>query len=156
MATDINPLNDLKDIYLPQPVSLWPLASGWYIVIILLLVAAILLSMFGVKKYRKISKRKKIIQLFNSLENNYLSHQGSEVLSKISVLLKQVAITQFPNKNPQHLHGEKWLLFLDETGKTNKFSNGAGGLLIDSYKPQVNDNLSDLFPVIRLWLRRVL
>ena len=40
MATDMhaaNPLSALKDIHLPEGVSLWPLAPGWYVIIILLL-----------------------------------------------------------------------------------------------------------------------
>jgi len=159
MATDMhaaNPLSGLKDIHLPEGVSLWPLAPGWYVIIILLLALLVFFGIIGFKKYRQIKKRQTIIQLFTTLENNYLSNQNNEALSEVSILLKKIAIMQFPHKNPERLYGEKWLLFLDETRKTKTFNSGAGRLLINSYKAQGNQDLSGLFPVLHEWLRRVL
>ena len=159
MATDMhaaNPLSALKDIHLPEGVSLWPLAPGWYVIIILLLALFIFFGITGVKKYRQIKKRQAIIRLFTALENNYLSNQNNEVLSEISILLKKIAIMKFPHKNPERFYGEKWLLFLDETGKTKQFTSGIGRLLMNSYKPKGNEDLSGLFPVLHEWLRRVL
>ena len=36
-AINANPLDQLRDIHLPEPISWWPLAPGWWLLIIIAL-----------------------------------------------------------------------------------------------------------------------
>ena len=54
-----NSLADLKDIHLPAPVSIFPLAPGWYIVLAVMLVIIILLILWQLRRASKQYKLKR-------------------------------------------------------------------------------------------------
>ena len=45
-----DPLSQLADIHLPDPVSIWPLAPGWWLVIVLILAGLCWLSIQYIRK----------------------------------------------------------------------------------------------------------
>lgn len=49
-------MNELKDIHLPDPVSWWPPAPGWW----LLAVIVALLTFYAVKQLKKVTSRRKL------------------------------------------------------------------------------------------------
>ncbi|MEN9945912.1 MAG: hypothetical protein RLZZ293_298 [Pseudomonadota bacterium] len=152
-----NPLADLKDIQLPQPVSIFPLAYGWY-GIITILILAILIG--GYYYYRLVKHRQyqnNLLSLVTQIEQQLVANpQDTTILSKISILLKQIARSKFANETPQNLYGQAWLEFLDRTGKTQEFTLGVGKILLDVYqnKPLVANE--EFFLLIRKWIRSVI
>lgn len=154
-----NSLADLKDIHLPAPVSIFPLAPGWYIVLAVLLVIIILFILWQMRRASKQYKLKQVLALLAQIEAKAESsdvEQREEVLPEISILLKRVAREKFSELHPQNLFGEKWLQFLDRSGKTTEFTSGAGRILLDVYKRQSLENPQELFGVIKNWLRTVI
>lgn len=47
-----DPLAQLRDIHLPEPIGWWPLAIGWYILIALALFLASIIAHWLYKKHR--------------------------------------------------------------------------------------------------------
>lgn len=151
---DNNPLADLKNIHLPQNVSIFPLTVGWYLVISLILLAIIFLLYWQFILKKRLRQKKHIYHLLSELEATASANET--ILSDVSILLKRVAIMRFPELHPQSLFGEKWLAFLDKTGKTSAFGRGPGRVLLNIYKNEQLKNHAEFFVIIKQWLRNVL
>ena len=154
-----NSLADLKDIHLPAPVSVFPLAPGWYIVLAIMLVIVVLLILWQLRRASKQYKLKQVLILLAQIEAKAQAsepEEREEVLPEISILLKRVAREKFSELHPQNLFGEKWLQFLDRSGKTTEFTTGTGRILLDVYKRQSLENPQELLGVVKNWLRTVM
>lgn len=147
-----NSLEQLKDLHLPAEVSVFPLATGWYCLIIFLF--AIFAGGLFIFWKRRNNKRQQqnIYKMLGAIE----SANSSEALTETSILIKRVAIMKFPEQKPQMLFGEQLLLFLDETGKTTEFTTGDGRNLLMIYQKQSIQNPEKFFALIRKWLEAVL
>ncbi len=157
---ETNGLDNLKDIHLPSKISIFPLAIGWYILIILLLLILGLVIYWQIHCFKRRQKIKNILNLLNRIEkqsNLQISQNKSEeVITEVSILLKRVAIDKFKLQNPHSLFGEEWLIFLDNTGKTKAFTQGEGQHLRNIYQKCRLTNPELFFSVIRDWLKVVL
>lgn len=153
---DTNALNGLKTVHLPTAVSVFPLAPGWYIVLAIILFAIIFAILWLRHKQMRQQARGEVYILFDELEANHQLNANPELLSELTILMKRVAMMRYPEASAHTLYGKDWLHFLDKTGKTNTFSQGAGRVLLNVYQPQQVDDTHELFMVIRQWLRTVL
>lgn len=151
-----NPLAQLKDVHLPAPVSAFPLAYGWYALISLILIMTLAFSWWLFKQRQKVHQIAKIKQLFEEIELKANQTSPAETIAATSILLKRVARLRFPQHQPQLLFGAKWLQFLDETGKTDAFSQGPAKCLADIYKPSSQANQEQFFVIVKRWLEVVL
>lgn len=102
-----DPLAQLATISTGEPVSIWPLAPGYWLIIGL--VTVILLSgLYSLRRYRqkRALKRQGLRQLaiINCSTERCLQHYNA--------LLKSLCIAYFPNCNLAHLHSDDWLAFL--------------------------------------------
>jgi hypothetical protein len=147
-----DPLQQLKDIHLPNPVSIFPLAMVWYVAMLLFAILTIALLIWTIHKYRKGRQIKSIYQLLNDIEQN----MPDDMLTQTSILIKRVAVMKFPLQKPHTLFGEEWLTFLDNTGKTNQFTQGYGRHLLDIYQMNKIEEPKQFFAVMRQWIRTVL
>ena len=149
-----NPLVNLKDIHLPPPVSFWPPAPGWWILAVLLISS---LFIGGVLFYRQHKKRKPKTEALRILKDLQILYQNSkdEVVSlrNLSNLLRRTALTFYDNDEVASLQGSSWLEFLDNTGKTKEFSQGAGKVLGNEvFQQKVNPDMNALFPLVKKWI----
>ncbi|QIV96722.1 uncharacterized protein DUF4381 [Allofrancisella inopinata] len=152
-------LDQLKDIYLPARVSQWwPLAYGWWIVIGIFIIGLLLLVFLLYKKKKRRIYKQSVIDDFKATIQRTLENKPQEVLQNISIYLKRVALQKFSNENVKLLHGKAWVEFLDTKLDNQEFSKSSGGLLADSYKPQILETakLQEIITVSEKWLRRVL
>jgi hypothetical protein len=125
---------DLRDIHLPEPVSWWPPAPGWWVLfaVLCLLAAAAYIS-------RKIYKSKQLNRDIKSeleqIRNQY-SNTGNraELAQALSILLRRACISFYPERDIAGLTGENWLAYLDEScgGSTagKKFRSETGRILL--------------------------
>lgn len=153
---DTNALAELKNIHLPKPISIFPLAIGWYILSALIICVICLLIWWQLKKRKQQKYINNIYQLLDKIEVKSRGATTSDIIAEVSILMKRVAITKFSEKYPHTLFGEKWLQFLDVTGKTRDFTCGAGKNLLNIYQKHGIDNHDEFFAVIKQWLRTVL
>ena len=103
-----SPLDQLKDIHLPDPVSIWPLAWPWWA----MLIALVSLIAFSVYRYNKNQWRRQALKQLSTITTL------DEVIciQQCNRLLKQVALYRF-GQTCASLSGEKWLEFLDNKVK---------------------------------------
>lgn len=117
----MNNLPEIHDIYIPDGVSVFPLAYGWWIIFIgaiclLILFKFISWSIKTSKKYYALNKLKKI-----EVESPV------EAAIKISELLRRICNVKF--KTASVLYGDEWIAFLNEHAN-QKLSEKPAKLLV--------------------------
>ncbi len=126
----MDPLAQLRDIHLPDPVSSWPPAIGWWLLAIALLASLIALAYLLWRYVKKNHYRRMAIKALAQIQQEYNDKKNASIyLNNINILLKKVSVIYYQKERIAKLTGETWLAFLDETADTNHFSSGPGKIL---------------------------
>ena len=123
-------LQNLNDIVLPATVGWWPLATGWYFLIGLSLIA---LAWFGYRslrgwmdnRYRHAALRE--LQLLE--DQIHGADERDANLRQIPILLKRTALCAYPRSQVASLTGEDWFRFLNSTVKAASFTGSTASAL---------------------------
>lgn len=114
-----NALDGLRDIHLPDPVSFWPLAPGWWLA--LLAVVAIALLVHFALRARRLSPRRAALCELERLENDYSSTGDVSALAEgLSALLRRISLLRSDRTRVASTHGEARALLLST--EKNAFS----------------------------------
>ena len=107
-----DPLTQLRDYHLPDPVSWWPPAPGWWLLALLLLLAlAAVLRLL--RRRRRLAPRRSAQRELQALKNAHSTDGDDTALVQgLSRLLRRFALARFPRKQVAGLTGEAWLRFL--------------------------------------------
>lgn len=157
MQPGSSPLDQLADIHLPDGVSWWPLAPGWWILmgIIVLIVTAFILWR---KRYIKRRYRQQAITLLQQAYGQYQVDQQSAVyLQQLSELLRRVARTSYGGLFNPSIKNKAWLQWLDQSCPElkQKFSTGPGQLLLTGpYQKNPQAELEPLHQLSLEWIRK--
>jgi len=141
----------LRDIHLPDPVSWWPPAVGWWLMAGLILLLGTAFAWWWRRwlggRYRRLALRE-----LEQLQQLPVTEQ----IAALSRLLRQTALCHFPRAECAGLHGEDWLKFLDRPFKDQPFSQGAGRCLLDApYRPHSSIDDDELLELCRRWLKQL-
>ena len=137
-----NPLDQLRDIHLPDQIDQFPYAPGWWILLAIILIG-IGFYLYKIYKYQRairlLKPAKAEITELRSLKDNELN---SHSIAKLSALLKRICLIYFPRKTVASLNGKNWLEFLNKQAnqKTSFFSE-ADIDLFASASYQANPNI---------------
>ena len=147
----------LKDIHLPPAPGIWPLALGWWLLLVILLIF-IVWMFFVSRKLLLIRKHKRmLLKEMTQLEQKLKDSPDKETITDTNILLRRIALAYYPEEKIASLTGANWLAFLDKSGGTTNFSQGAGRILIEapyrSDQPE-NYNAKELISLVRLWVKR--
>ena len=147
-----DPLSELRDLALPQAVSWWPPAPGWWIVA----AVAVTATFFAVQAVRRTmrSPQRAGRRELEVIEKQFFASGNAEAcLVAISTLLRRVALARHEHTEVAGLTGERWLEFLDSTGATNEFTRAqATALTAAPYQKQCDVRPEALFPIVRRWI----
>jgi hypothetical protein len=146
----------LRAIHLPDPISWWPLAFGWWLALGLL-IFFIFAFVIVLRQLSKATLKKQSVKALKEIEEAFqLTGNASECLSAVSVFLRRVAISQKSSKGCAGLIGKEWLHWLDNSLDKPEFSEGIGQiLLIGPYCHQVErEDVSKLLELCHQWVRR--
>lgn len=148
-------LNQLRDLHMPDPVSIWPLAPGWYMVIILGIVLLIALFYGPQRFYKRRRAKWQALKTLAQLQQDYQQQQDALVtVQALSILLRRVTLAYFPRHQVAGLEGQAWLDFLNQTQKTPLFAGSVAELLTQApYQATVEQDLMILFRQIKWWLK---
>ena len=105
MTNRVLTILDLNDIVAPAAPNVWPLAPVLTVLLILLAVALLMGLIRGAFIWhRNAYRREGLRQLQQTTET-----------AAILILLKRVALVQWPRETVAPLHGDEWLTFLNES-----------------------------------------
>ena len=149
-------LAQLKDIHLPEPISWWPLAPGWYLLIVVGLSGLGLVLFLLYRWHARGRAKRQALKLLQIYQDQYKRHENSqETSAKINELLRRVALVYFPRVNVAGLHGEAWLDFLNGSAKDINFKAVREALLEFPYHPPgAKHNLMPFFNRSRAWIKQ--
>lgn len=148
----------LKDIHLPDAVSWWPPALGYWL--LLLLIILIFSTVFIIIKIRKRSRIKKsALTELKTIKQHYQQHPDDKTLvNALAALLRRAAISSYPRSDCASLTGNAWLLWLDkQLNQSPGFSDGPGYLLLEfnySKASHAND-VQQLLSLSESWLKKL-
>ncbi len=155
MAMPERPLLDiLHDIHTPDGVDWWPLAPGWWL---LLLLGSTLLIFSILRQHRGHRLQREARAELKRIRQEFQDHrQQSQLSMEINILLRRVALTRAPRSLVAGLVGENWLKFLDQRSSDGEFSHGPGQVLgVAPYAPGAEVDAEALLQLAEQWIRRV-
>jgi hypothetical protein len=106
-----DPLAQLRDIHLPEAVSWWPLAPGWWVLAALLVAGFAYTGHYLWQCHQAFSYRRQALQQIKQLPNNS-QHQR---ITALFALLKRVAVSAYPELNLSSLSQAEFIDFLKKT-----------------------------------------
>jgi hypothetical protein len=128
-----DPLAQLRDWHLPDPIQWWPPAPGWWIAAGV--VVAVLLWLAGVRwrrhRRRGAAARSALRELAALRAAVRADGDTRAFVAALSRLLRRLALARFPREQVAGLTGDAWLAFLDATGGGDGFRHGPGRALAD-------------------------
>ena len=102
-------LQNLNDIVLPETAGWWPLASGWYFLLGLLLIILVWFIYTSVKqRINNRYRRTALHQLQLLAQDINKTDKRDSVLRQIPILLKRTALTAYPRRQLASLTGKSW------------------------------------------------
>ncbi len=151
-----NVLSQLKDIDLPAAVSIFPLATGWWIVLFSLAVATVIFILWKVGFLANLQFKREAYKQLQKIETEFSAQKNTpSALNEISILLKKICLKKYPTVEVASLTGEAWLRFLDQTNKTHDFTHGIGKALnFDRFKKQSQANIPELITLVKKWIKK--
>lgn len=143
----------LRDIHLPDPVSWWPPAPGWWILLGLAVLLP-LLFMWLRKRRRKLALHQEVDQAVETLLQNYQQHQDNrQLLHDITALLRRIALSYCERENVAAVTGQAWIVELHKLSGQEVFDNHSQRLLIQAaYMPGIPEHLEPLIEQLRDWI----
>lgn len=156
MAQAVDPLADLRGYHLPDPVSWWPPAPGWWLLALLGIALVVALASWLLRRYRRGAARRVARSELAGLRAAFARDQEAAAFARgLSRLLRRVALARFPRDQVAGLAGEDWLAFLDDHGGNGRFVEGPGRLLVEApYRPTSKLPVDELADLARGWIAR--
>lgn len=143
----------LRDIHLPPEIGLFPLAIGWWI----LLLGVPIVAGFSFWLYKRLTRKtavKTAKKLLLALKNSDKS--TTEKLAELAILLRRVAISVSSRSECASLTGKAWLEYLDNSLKDKAFTEGVGQCLADvNYRKNaaLEVDMPALWALAERWLK---
>jgi len=158
-----DPLKDLADIHLPDPVSFWPPALGWWLLAALVLALLTWLAVRALQRWRQARRLRAALRELDQVYRAYseaadpsldANAAGLKFLHGCNDVLKRVALLHYPAPQVAPLSGSAWLTFLDHHGGADAFSQGEGKVLGDgAYRRRFDGDPATLHALCRRWVR---
>ena len=153
-----DPLDALKDIYLPVEPHWWPPAPGWWIIAALIFA---ILWWFGRRLWayrvatRPIRAAQRIIDSLITEEAAATSNDAT-LANQCNEVLKRLLVMALGMRTLTNQSGETWLRTLDQLSMTTSFTQGAGSVLGEErFRPQFSANRRELLNCVKQLLKKV-
>ncbi|MGU3492774.1 DUF4381 domain-containing protein [Xanthobacteraceae bacterium A53D] len=148
-----DPLLSLRDIHLPPPVSFWPPAPGWWMLLGLIVLAALIAAILEWRRRQTLAYR--ALRELDAIAKDQTTYADARAVgAAAAVLVRRILVTR-SQKDAAVLTGEGWPAFLGQ-GKAGLPPEIGRFLAAAPYlpptAPQAVDR-SDLVRALRRWIR---
>ncbi len=146
----------LRDLHLPDPIGWWPLAPGWWFILLLVATALGYLTWRTYQRWRHNAPRRFALRQLARYEAEYLEHRNPVVLGKqLSELLRRGMLAYAPRDEVAGLTGDSWLQWLDSGMPLPYFYTEGGKSLLElPYRDPAGDfsdvDINALLSAVRL------
>jgi len=150
-------LSQLHDIHLPQGISWWPPAPGWWglaLLVCLLLAGGWYLWRWWRKRDPAPSKKALLAEALREMDqiDDALQSEDAAAIATLSALMRRIAVQL--DAGTAGLTGDLWLQWLDQHWQQDDFTAGIGRTLIKApYRPVSTADTMALARVCRDWLK---
>ncbi len=153
-------LAQLADIHLPQVVSYWPPAVGWWLLAIALITCAYLL----IRKLVRYNRLRKICNhALTELERCYQNYAGTSsqetgalklrYVNEFNSVIRRVALYHFPQAKVASLGGAAWVDFIREKGDSSQLDdNIAAALSYGRFQTQCEVDVDAMNSLGQQWI----
>lgn len=117
----------LRDLHLPELIGWWPLAPGWWFLIVLVVAGLGYLLYKAFNQWRRNAARRLSLRELSRIQHDY--QDGIDEISlaiELSELLRRTMLAYAPRNEVAGLTGEGWLRWLDQGLDDRPFSLGPG------------------------------
>lgn len=105
-------LDALRDIHLPEAISFWPLAPGWWVLAAIAVGLAVGLAGW-LRHRRRASWQEAAAAELDAIEASFAAGGNpTELAAALSALLRRAALARFRGESVAPLHGEAWVALL--------------------------------------------
>ncbi len=135
----------LRDLHLPEAIGWWPLAPGWWAIIVLVLFGLgwLILRAWRVRQFN--APRRYAVRALGAFEAEYITHRNPVALGQqVSELLRRSMIAYAPRQEVAGLTGESWLEWLDRDLPVPYFHTEGGKSLLQLPYRDPEGDLSDI------------
>ena len=117
----------LRDLHLPEMIGWWPLAPGWWFLIVLAAAGFGYLLYRSFSRWRRNVSRRVALRELSRIQKEYKSGVDEISLAiELSELLRRTMLAYAPRNEVAGLTGEHWLHWLDQGLDDKPFSEGSG------------------------------
>jgi hypothetical protein len=150
----------LRDIHLPDPVSWWPPAIGWWLLVALGIASAVVLVHWIQDRARRRRSPAAIAARdLDRLRVAWHEHgDAGRLLRELSTWLRRVGMSLTSRQSAAGLTGERWMRFLDELAGDDVLADQAGLLVEGPYRNDesfARDEIESLLSRCEEWLAAV-
>lgn len=115
----------------------------------------ILIWLFFLRRKHKKNRRFALKEL-NAIRERYAENlDNKRFIYETNLLLRRISVNNFSRQHVESLTGDEWLQFLDSTGNTYEFSQGAAKVLAHgSYHFEKGElDTGALYKIIKSWIK---
>jgi hypothetical protein len=117
----------LRDLHLPEMIGWWPLAPGWWFLMVLGIAGLGYLLYQAFLKWRRNAARRIALRELSRIQNEYKHGVDETSLAiELSELLRRTMLAYAPRDEVAGLTGASWLQWLDQGLDDRPFSEGSG------------------------------
>jgi len=149
-------LAKLKDIHEPQDaISMFPLASIWYILIATIIITIITFIIYRKKTFLKRSAIQKLNNISNKINTDKISEL--KAINQTAILIRKLALIKFKDEKLASITDKSWLKFLDRNLNKQYFQTTTGNLLISAnYQKEIpkNADVQNLIAICKIWVNK--
>ncbi len=122
----------IRDLHLPEAIGWWPLAPGWWVVILLISIGLVLLLRNWFRNHARGAARRHALRQLELYSKEYLTHHDGVLFgTQLSELVRRTMLAYAPRSEIAGLTGEDWLAWLDRDLDRAHFAAGDGRPLIE-------------------------
>lgn len=146
----------LRDIHLPDAVSLWPPAPGWWLVVVLLIILALLLPRL-IRYLKQPRPNKLALAEFNEIKKQFHEQQNHQQLARdLSALLRRIGLSYFPRAQVASLTGDNWQQQLNQLNPQQPLAEDLfHSLSAAAYQPAPELDAEKLLSSCEQWLKHL-